>query len=186
MSRLKLVRPILAAIVLAVLIGVAATATYRAQHPAPKKRVYPAHALVPNELGAEAAHAQAAMAKIGLVPKLMPLNETGLDASAMHFVIEQSTPPGADATPSAIVTLTTINITAHATPMTIDQGWPRKTHGIIVLASGVNTCLPCHTRGIGVTQCKACHAQTVYESLLPTAPAPPAAKKPASKRKRKK
>lgn len=190
MSPLKLARPVIAIAVLVVIVVAAASMTFHAKSALPKTVPIPANAVVPNVLGMETTAAADALTRVGLKVKRASHQFGTIDPTAIVFVTDMSAKPGAVATMSAVVTITVVPVDAHSLPLADVKQWRLRGHGLVVLASGIWSCVPCHTYG-GAKQaptCKSCHANSIYASLLPTSAPPPApaSSRPAKKAKRRK
>lgn len=190
MSPLRLVRPVLAAIILVALVGTLGFVTWKNSQPPAIKPLTPYHVMVPNVRGVELTLAKKQLTDLGLtVVTTASAAEGTVYGNRKVVVIAESMAPGVEATRSTVVTLTTLSLTAHSKELADRRDWEGKVHGMLVLASGVGDCLPCHKPGGRGPQCSKCHEKTVYSLLITTTPEPikPAAapKKPVTKPKAK-
>lgn len=187
MSPLRLVRPVLAGVVLAALIFLAVTLTYRTHNAVAEKPLGPLHFVMPNVLGLPLARAESTLTSVGLVVHTSSANSGVANHPMAVYVEGQSVLAGSTTTRSAEVTLTTVDIGYHSGGFVDNKDWRKHAHGVIVLVSGVGMCTQCHTLGAKVApSCKECHLATVYASLLDTIPpVPPKVVKPAVKAKAK-
>jgi beta-lactam-binding protein with PASTA domain len=114
---------------------------------------------VPNVLGMSTAAAERTLSGLGLSA------EPTAAAGSGYFVVGQSIAAGTTSTKGSTIGLSSVSIAAHGrSGSTGKLTWTREEHGIVVLRSGVASCLKCHlTPGKERGFCRRCHPTSRFD-----------------------